>query len=75
MDVVVQLIFSVTHLLALYADCESAFASWTTAVDTAMAGDRVHTFELVVTFDHRLLSDTRHDRLVLITPGAVLKEL
>jgi hypothetical protein len=71
-DVVIQLIFPITHLLN--ADSESAFTSWTTTMDTAVAVV-LHTFDLVVTVEHGFLTNTRHNRLELMTIGASLKEL
>jgi hypothetical protein len=43
-------------------------------MDTAVAVV-LHTFDLVVTVEHGFLTNTRHNRLELMTIGASLKEL
>jgi hypothetical protein len=71
-DVVIQLIFSLTHLLN--ADSEAAFTPWATTMHTAVTVV-LHTFDLVVAMEHRFLTNTGHKRLKLMTIWASLKKL
>jgi hypothetical protein len=71
-DVVIQLIFSFTHMLN--ADSEAAFTSWAATMHTAVTV-LLHTFDLVVAMEHRFLTNTGHKRLNLMTIWASLKKL